>query len=397
MKIIATYPFLTQKRGGELAFLNMTISLKRKGHEIHVLVLDISDEFMMKLQKEDIKVISLNFKEYKLRYIDPILNIINKIRMFFLYRKLASKINRTYDVAFVVHSPIILPYLRIPKVYYCYEPPRDYYEPLVGATLERKIGNKIYFLFYAIDKYIDAYCVKHADLILTPSDYSREYTWRSYGIFPITNYLGVDTKKFRPLNIEKKNIVVHVGALHPRKAHDFVINAIKLIPEAKRPKLVIVGAEVDKKKKMKDKLYALATNSNVSIEIKSNIPDEELVKLYNMAKVVAIAYIMEPSIEPEALACETPIVAVREGGARETIVNGETGILTNRDEKEFGDAIEYLLDHPDAAAEMGRKGREWIEKNFTWDMCAENLEKNFMKAIKNWRNKSNIKRIERGE
>ncbi len=90
---------------------------------------------------------------------------------------------------------------------------------------------------------------------------------------------------------------------------------------------------------------------------------------------------MEPSVEPEALGCETPIIAVREAGARETIIHGKTGLLVNRDEQEFAQAIEYLLDNPEIATTMGHNGKKWLENNFTWEICAENLERYFCKAL----------------
>jgi glycosyltransferase involved in cell wall biosynthesis len=376
MKIAAIHNLLDKKRGAEFAFLNMVLSLKKRGHDIDVFVFDISDEFKEEFQKNGINVTSLNFKPWRIKNLNAYLHPINVLRVMHPFYKLSKEINKNYDVAFVHHyyfSPCILPVLSIPKVYYCHEPPRGYYEPILGKA--------IYFLFvpYLINRRIDKFCVKHADLILTNSDYEREYIWRTYGLFPITNRLAVDLNKFIKLNFKKENFVLSIGVIVPVKAPDFVIRSVALIPKSKRPKVVIVGSSGDKV--YIEKLGKIAKEKKVELEIKINVSDEELVKLYNKARVTTIAYIMEPSIEPESLGCETPIVAVREAGARETIINGETGILTNRDEREFAKAIEYLLDHPDVAAEMGRKGREWIEKNFTWEKCAENLERNFMKVL----------------
>jgi len=383
MKIAALHMFLSELRGGNLVFLDMVSYLKRRGHEVDTFVLDTSEYFEKKLREVNIEITSLNFKAWKIKGLNAYLNIINELRAIYLYYRLARKLNKNdYDLAFVHHSilsPLILPFLKIPKVYYCHEPPRAFYEPLIVKDWKHKIYNLFLFVPYLIDRCIDRYCVEFADLILTNSDYSCESIWRAYGRFAITNRLGVDTSIFRKMDEEKENLVISLGVLHPRKAHELVIESIGLIPPEKRPSLLIIGAG-----QIKKEFYCnLAKKNNVELEIKSNISDKELVALYNKAKVFAIAYIMEPSIEPAALGCELPIVAVREGGARETIIHGETGILTNRDEREFAQAIEYLLDNPDKAAEMGRKGREWIENNFTWEMCAENLERNFAKVLAN--------------
>jgi glycosyltransferase involved in cell wall biosynthesis len=71
---------------------------------------------------------------------------------------------------------------------------------------------------------------------------------------------------------------------------------------------------------------------------------------------MAIPYIMEPSVESVAYAFKTPIVAVREAGAREAVINKVTGLLTPGNEREFAKAIEFLLDNPGIAAKMGERG-----------------------------------------
>lgn len=376
MKIAAIRNFLTIKAGAQGAFLNMVKSLKSRGHDIDIYVLNISDALKDELSKE-FNIISAAFTESRLKGFAYMLDY---LRAFPCFKKFARAINKgNYDVAFVDHaylSPLILPFLSIPKVYFCYEPPRIYYEPY---WVHKNISLRIYKLATCIVKFLDAYCVKFADLILCPSDYARESIWKAYGLFAVTNYLGVDLKHYRKLPIDKENMVLTVAVLRPHKGLEFLIRSIGLIPKDKRPKLVVIAAEGSNKER--NKLLNCAKIMNVELEILGYVPDEIFIELHSKAKVFAIPYIMEPSVEPVASAFELPIVAVREGGARETIIHNETGILTNRDEFEFAKAIEYLLDNPEIAQNMGRKGRKWIEQNFTWEKCAENLERNFKKAI----------------
>jgi glycosyltransferase involved in cell wall biosynthesis len=386
MKIAAIRSFLTVKAGAQGAFLNMMRSLKRMGHEVDIYVLDTSDDIREEVSKE-FNVTSVGFREWKLKVFAPVFNHLRAIRQF---KRLAYKINSgNYDIAFIDHyylSPLILPFIQIPKVYYCYEPPRMYYEPYWSVTWQAKI---VKFLT-CIVKFLDAYCVKFADLILCPSDYAREYIWKSYGLFARTNYLGVDLELYKRLpNVKKENMVLTVGVLLRHKAHDFTIRSIGLIPWDKRPKLLIIAAKGSEKER--ERLVSYAGRNGVNLEIKGYVSDEEFIELHGKAKVFVIAYIMEPSIEPAALAFEIPIVAVREGGARETIVHNKTGILTNRDEKEFASAIEYLLDNPEIAESMGKEGRKWIEQNFTWEKCSENLERNLEKVLNKIPNRSTVR------
>ncbi|MEM1671530.1 MAG: glycosyltransferase family 4 protein [Archaeoglobaceae archaeon] len=373
MKIAAVQSHLIQLRGAERAFLEMVTSLKSRGHDIDVYTVTISNYFLEKFRENDIRTYTLRCVNMKpSAHLARMRSLLRNYSILSLYR-LSKRINKgNYDVAFVHHffsSPII-PFLKIPKVYYCQEPVRVVYEP-------NEFFIKLAYLPYS---YIDKYSVRRANLVLANSDFTREYIYKIYGIFSITNYLGVDIKKFRRVETEKENFILSVGVIHPIKAHDFVLRSLGLIPEQKRPKLIVVGSGSEK---IKSYLRRLAENLGVVLEIKENIEDSELVYLYNKAKLTAVAHVMEPFglTAVESMACGTPVVAVREGGLRESVFDGLTGILTNRDEREFANAIEYVLDNPDVAEKMGKKGRGRVERHFTWEKCARELEKNLRRVI----------------
>ncbi|NMA92241.1 MAG: glycosyltransferase family 4 protein [Firmicutes bacterium] len=60
----------------------------------------------------------------------------------------------------------------------------------------------------------------------------------------------------------------------------------------------------------------------------------------------------------EAMACGTPVIAVKRGSMAELIRHGETGFLVERAEE----ALEYLASARDLSR---RRCREWVEANFT--------------------------------
>lgn len=381
LKIAAFHAFLDVEAGAAGAFLNMVRSLNKRGHEIDIYTLRIAPEIKRALENNYnvfYEVDCLKSKDY--------FNFLNIQRV----KQKIIKNRNYYDILFASHynySPFLLYLLRkisLPKVYYCYEPPRIYYEPILYTERSIKLAIRLLKIFKLPAKYIDRLGIKFADLVLCNSHYVRECIWRTYGIFAVTNYLGVDLEKHKRVEIPKENIILTVGVLQPHKAHDFVIRSLGLVPPTKRPKFVIITSGYSNNPLYKEKLYNLAKLNNVNLEIYEHyIPHEKFAELHSKAKLFVIPFIMEPSVEPVAFAYELPIVAVREGGVREVILDGETGILTERDEKEFAAAIEFLLDHPDIATKMGQKGKEWVKMNFTWEKCAENLERNFKKVLAN--------------
>jgi glycosyltransferase involved in cell wall biosynthesis len=89
----------------------------------------------------------------------------------------------------------------------------------------------------------------------------------------------------------------------------------------------------------------LARNTGVDLEIKHGIADAQLIDLLNRARVMLYAPRLEPfGFAPlEANACGLPVIAVAEGGVRETVQDGINGLLVEHDPRSMALAIERLL------------------------------------------------------
>jgi glycosyltransferase involved in cell wall biosynthesis len=117
------------------------------------------------------------------------------------------------------------------------------------------------------------------------------------------------------------------------------------------------------------------------------LDDDALLGLYNRAKLVVYAPYLEPFglVPLEAMACGTPVVGVREGGVRESIVDGVTGLLTDRDEREFAVAVHRLLASPETAAEMGQNGVRHVAGSWTLEHAAARLLRHLERAAEEGR------------
>ncbi|MDE2750202.1 MAG: glycosyltransferase family 4 protein [Chloroflexota bacterium] len=98
---------------------------------------------------------------------------------------------------------------------------------------------------------------------------------------------------------------------------------------------------------------------------------EELRAAYQLADVVAVPSIYLdpfPTVVLEAMAAGTPVVASAFGGAREAVVDGETGFVVNPfDSAALCDSLLRLLTDDDLRRRMGLRGRERIAAHFTLD------------------------------
>jgi glycosyltransferase involved in cell wall biosynthesis len=213
------------------------------------------------------------------------------------------------------------------------------------------------------------------DQILVNSHFSRESILRTYGLDARVSYLGIAADRFRPLGVPRERLIVGVGSIAHHKGVDIAIRAVATIPEKIRPALVWIGNMVDGH--YRREVEALAESLRVSLMLRIDVSDEELVRELSRAAVMVYTSRLEPfGLAPlEASACETPVVAVAEGGVRETIRDGENGILVpNRRPEQIGEALLRLLDDPKLARRLGAQGREGVVKQWSWKAAVNRVE-----------------------
>jgi len=236
--------------------------------------------------------------------------------------------------------------------------------------------------YYHLLVHEDVTSMRAATRVVTNSCFMRETLYRLYGVAPFVCYHGVDTERFRPLHLPRQNFVVSVGSIAPQKGYDFIIQSLALIPPASRPRLVLVGnARLAEEESY---LNGLAQRLGVVVEFRHLVGDEELIRLYNQALCTVYAPVMEPFglVPLESMACGTPVVGIREGGVRETVMDGQTGLLVDREPAEFAEAVRQFLDHPRLVEEMGRQARVYVEQHWRWDCAIDALESHLQQATR---------------
>ena len=77
----------------------------------------------------------------------------------------------------------------------------------------------------------------------------------------------------------------------------------------------------------------------------------------------------------EAAAMSVPVVATAVGGMRYSVADNETGFLVEpRNPEKLAEKINFLLDNPDIAQQMGEKGRTMFMKLFTLERMISETE-----------------------
>jgi glycosyltransferase involved in cell wall biosynthesis len=73
----------------------------------------------------------------------------------------------------------------------------------------------------------------------------------------------------------------------------------------------------------------------------------------------------------EALSLEIPVIASTARGNRELVGDDRGRIFETGDVPALADAMAWLIDHPDAGAEMGRRGRARMVERYDIQVLME--------------------------
>jgi glycosyltransferase involved in cell wall biosynthesis len=321
----------------------------------------------------------------------PVL-ILDIFKIFRTAKLIAKEINsRKYKFVFInpdryTQFPIIAKYIQCPTIVICHEPYRLFYEP--RYDIDRKIGKIQHlaliglFPFHQLLKWVGKIGIVHADALLANSYYSREYIYKAYKRWSTVTYLGIKTAEYPHTNKPTQNFVLSVGAINWRKSHELVVKALAHIKGDIRPRLVIIAPIVGNIKEQK-RIEGIAKLCNVEISIEEKIPQDKLVDYFNSAITTVCASIMEPFglVAIESMSCGTPVIAVNEAGYRETVLNGHTGYLVERNEEAIAEKILQLLLDKELRQRLGQNAMEYARKFWDWEAREKHLLSTLAKEV----------------
>jgi glycosyltransferase involved in cell wall biosynthesis len=373
--------------GAKRALYEHARGLKGLGHRLDLYGIGTAGEVFLPLKPFVTKMFHVPFDETT-RIRGPVGRILRFRRAVKCHEEIAAAINKEgYDLAYL-HSCIVTgaPYvgrlLRMPTVYYCQEP--LFHIGPVRARLRYEGGAKIHFtheIWNRLKQRQERATVDAITRILVNSYHSHEFAMQVWGINASVCYLGVDHSQFLPNETTREDFVLSVGALVPHKGFVFLVRSLALLPVERRPELVLVcNSEIAGQRAL---VEAEAKRLGVRLRIVIGVGENELVSWYRRTQMFVYASYLEPfGLAPiEAMACGTPVIAVREGGVRETVIDGKTGLLVDRDEAAFARAVERLRYDRAERDRLGSAGPSYVAQNWNWDESVRNLLWQFEQVI----------------
>lgn len=233
----------------------------------------------------------------------------------------------------------------------------------------------------------------HCDIVTYLGEYTRRRLAPAFGPRATLRQLtpGVDVETFHPgvdgslvrirHGLVGRPLIVCVSRLVPRKGQDTLIEALPMVRQAvPDAALLLVG-----KGPYHDDLLELAAERGVAehVVLTGGVPYEQLPGHYAAGDVFAMPCRTRRAgmdveglgiVYLEASALGLPVVAGDSGGAPDAVQEGRTGyVVDGRSPDAVAARLVALLQDAALRKQLGEQGRDWVQRDWRWDVIAGHL------------------------
>lgn len=186
----------------------------------------------------------------------------------------------------------------------------------------------------------------------------------------------VGESKPPPVRPDGEIVVGSVGRLDLMKAHDVLLRAIAQVAGVR----VVILGEGEQRPALEKLAIDLGVRDRLDLlgwvdDPRAYLPEFDVIALPSRSEGFPLAVV-------EAMLAARPVVATRVGSVSEAVVDGETGILIDKDDIDgLAVVLCRLRDDPVLRAQLGRRGREVAIACFTVEQMTANYERLWYKLV----------------
>lgn len=164
-----------------------------------------------------------------------------------------------------------------------------------------------------------------------------------------------------------------VARLHPVKGHQYFLEAAQIILEQHPEVRFVVAGDGPQRTVLEEMAGRLGIGKQVHFtgfvsEVSSLMADLDLLVISSLWEGFGLTAV-------EAMALGVPVVSTEVGGLPEVVLHGETGLLVPpANAAALAKNIIWMLEHPEAAAEMAKKATLAVCEKFTAQVMARRTE-----------------------
>ena len=232
-----------------------------------------------------------------------------------------------------------------PNIWYVHSPIREIWD-LYGYTRKNNVpcfGKYFFDLWVIYNRYLNRKYVKHVDKIICNSKNTQKRIEKYLNRKATIISPPIETSRFRHKN--NGDYWLSVNRLITHKRVEMQMKAFQMLPSEK---LVVVGC-YEKSRHFRNYANYIKGIKPDNVKIISWVNFDELVDLYaNCRGFITTAKDEDFGMTPiEAMASGKPVIAPNEGGYKETIIDGKTGMLIDDiDENKLAHAIKEIGKNP---------------------------------------------------
>jgi glycosyltransferase involved in cell wall biosynthesis len=184
---------------------------------------------------------------------------------------------------------------------------------------------------------------------------------------------------------EDKKIILYLGRIYRIKGIDLLIRAYAYLTKKMRYKdaiLVIVGPDDGYLNKVKSLAYDLEVSNSVLFTGLLYGKDKLQAFADSEVYVLPSRYETFPMTVLEAYACSKPVIASKVGGLTDLVIDGETGLLFEPENiEQLANSMLLLLNNHDKAEDLGLRGKQFVNSNFSIESVVDKLEKFYEEVV----------------
>lgn len=252
-------------------------------------------------------------------------------------------------------------------------------------------GADLYTLNRGIGRRIKAWVARKADSVTVVSSSMVEPALR-LGADPATTEvasMGVDSAAlFAPDGMKREpDLLLFAGRLVEKKGVQFLIEALARVRSRRPMARLVVAGDGPERAALAARARALGLSD--AVEFRGAVGPAQLAILYRSAAMAVFPFVIAADGDQEGLglvvieaqSCECPVIASDVPAVRDTVVDGETGLLAPPgDAAALARCIDALIEDPERARRLGLGGRRAAVERFGWSAVAERYAQILLQA-----------------
>ena len=226
--------------------------------------------------------------------------------------------------------------------------------------------------------------LQKADFLWTLTQFESNYFIKNFNIDPKKIILagnGVDSDflKTKALTLQSSKVlnILFIGSLASHKRVDLLIKSFSTIYSLRSNiSLTVAGQPTLFYPQIQKLINSLDSKTKSKIKFIFNFPQKDLFKLIDSCDVLVLPSIQESFglVIIESWARQKPVICADIPALKELVSKSNGGLLFAVDNQDdLTKKIEFILDNPKKAEQMGKNGYEYVKNNYTWNKVGEKI------------------------